>query len=136
MSIRVRPGYLGRMATSPDRSVRRRRAIRVHEAEVSTDRDSLLGYAEALAMVLAFAALVAAVWIAARPAADADLAIPAAQSQPTSVMAVSNGAVGSTTDVVQPIPSGPQTFEMRGITTGAAAADLGTPTDQVEAIAG
>lgn len=50
--------------------------VRVHEAEVSTDRDALAPYAEPLLVLLAVVALAAAVWIATLPGDTADLQQP------------------------------------------------------------
>ena len=54
-----------------------RRQVKVHGAEVSTDHDSLRGYAETIAMLLALAAVLSAGWLAMTPSEGADLTRPA-----------------------------------------------------------
>jgi hypothetical protein len=79
-----------------------RRTIHVHDAEISTEHDSLFDYAEAFAWLLTVVALAAAVWIAAAPGEGADLA------QPDTTAPVSNGqftrAPGG--EAYQPTPGG------------------------------
>jgi len=120
------------MASSTSRSTRRR-AVRVHRAEVSTDRDSLLGYAEPLALLLAVVAFVVAGWIAARPSEGADLMRPAPESAPIAQMQVSNAATPRITDVVQPIPAGPGSTTAPGMDGNTTSI---TPSDQASAVAG
>lgn len=80
------------------------RTVHVHGAEVSTDQSQLWDYAEALAVLIAVVALLAAVWIAAKPRSDADLPQPA-------VIAPISGdferVPTDTRDVLQPDPDGP-----------------------------
>lgn len=78
---------------------RRARPIHVHGAELSTDQDTIGTYAEAIAMLVALVALVAAAWAVATPSPDADLTVPAAPPRPApEVYAVSRTA-DSTADV-------------------------------------
>ena len=104
------------MATNAPSSAR---TVHVHGAEVSTDQSQLWDYAEALAVLVAIVALLAAVWIAAEQRPDADLAQPA-------VIAPISGdferVPTDTRDVLQPDPDGPS--EIAVIRPGAA---IGTP---------
>lgn len=60
--------------------------VRVHGAEVSTDGESVGMYAEAIALIVAIAALLAAVWVASTPSEGADLARPTGDAAPGYVL--------------------------------------------------
>lgn len=82
----------------------RQRPVHVHGAEVSTDQALLWDYAEALALLVALVALLAAAWATAAPRPDADLV------QPQSIAPISGQferVPGDTRDAVQADPDGP-----------------------------
>lgn len=84
------------MTTSTSRRVR---PIHVHGAELSTDQDTIGTYAEAIAMLVALVALVAAAWAVATPSPDADLTVPAARPEPAPEVYVVSRTPDSTADV-------------------------------------
>ncbi len=100
------------------------RTVHVHGAEVSTDQSQLWDYAEALAVLVAMFALLAAVWIAAEPRPDADIAQPAVIAPPTGVF---ERIPNDTRDVYQPDPDGPS--EVAIIRPGATIGAPLTPPD-------
>ncbi len=58
------------------------RTVRVHQAEIGTEGDSLAGYAETLALLLCAVALLASAWAVTTPSETADLQVPAVGSTP------------------------------------------------------
>jgi hypothetical protein len=93
------------------------RPVHVHGAEVSTDGDSLWGYAEAIALMIAIVATLGAIWLAAMPSEGADLAKPAPViSTPSGEFTLAEEGVA-----VQPDPDGAQ--EVVVVVPGAAAPD-------------
>jgi hypothetical protein len=80
-------------------SARPPKVVHVHGGEVSTESETLGGYAEILALLLAIAAFLVASWIAMEPRPDADLQIPAPPA-PETVTFVR--APDSTRDVIEP----------------------------------
>lgn len=94
------------------------RTVHVHGAEVSTDQSQLLDYAEALALLVAVVALLAAAWIVAQPRPDADLAQPAAIAP---ISGDFERLPTDTRDVLQPDPDGPSEIAVvrPGATIGA-----------------
>jgi hypothetical protein len=97
-----------------------RRTIHVHDAEVSTEQDSLWDYAEALVWLVAIIALVASVWLTARPRQDADIAYP----DTTSSVASGQFTLAPTGEAYQADPSGPGEV---AVFTPDAAAPAATP---------
>jgi hypothetical protein len=79
-----------------------RRTIYVHDAEVSTEQDSLWDYAEAITWMIAIVALVASIWLTARPRPDADIAYPDATPAATGQF-----TLAPTGEAYQPDPAGP-----------------------------
>lgn len=63
-------------------TTRRRRPIHVHGAELSTDQDTIGTYAEAIAMLVALVALLAAAWVVAEPRPESLFTAPAARPEP------------------------------------------------------
>ena len=96
-----------------------RRTIRVHDAEVSTEQDSLWDYAEAITWMIAIVALVASVWLTARPRPDADIAYPDATP-----VATGQFTLAPTGEAYQPDPAGPGRV---AVFTPDAAAPVATP---------
>ena len=103
------------MATADVRAARRH--VKVHGAEVSTDHDSLWGYAETIAMLLALVAILSAAWFAMTPNEGADLAKPA------TVINTPSGefTIGESGTAAQPDPDA--AGEVAVVVPGAAAAD-------------
>ncbi|MCW2922550.1 MAG: hypothetical protein JWL76_2424 [Thermoleophilia bacterium] len=103
------------------------RTVHVHGAEVSTDQSQLWDYAEALAMLVAVLAVLAAVWIAAEPSPNADFTQPASIAAPTGDF---ERVPDSTRDVYQPDPDGPSEVAVvrRGAAIGAPLGPDDTPT--------
>ena len=79
------------------------RIIRIHEAEVATDGESMLDYAAAIALLVLLVVLLAATWAAATPHEGADLTVPAPPAAETAqVLRAPDGTA------YQPLPEGPQ----------------------------
>ncbi|MCW2923362.1 MAG: hypothetical protein JWM98_766 [Thermoleophilia bacterium] len=95
------------MAAAPSRN--RRGTVHVHGAEVSTDRDSAMRYAETLALLLALAAFLVASWIVAVPRDGAELLQPDTDGPASRFgrqVQHQSTVLANTTDVLQPIPGG------------------------------
>ena len=80
-----------------------RRTIHVHDAEVSTEADSMWDYAEMLALLVALVAFLAACWIVSSPSEGADLLQPAPPQTAHQATIVTPAG-----DVYQPNVDGPQ----------------------------
>ena len=93
------------MATTTSRTAQRRH-VHVHGAEVSTDGESIGGYAEAIALIVAIVAVIASAWVAMAPGEGADFVQPATPTPPQQL--AGDFVLAPQGTAVQPDPDGPQ----------------------------
>ena len=97
-------------------------AVRVHDAELSTDPDSIGTYAEAIAILTAVMALLGAAWFVAMPSQTADLVEPITPSPAVTQFLMSDGGPAIQPNVAA---SGPTRTEV--ITTETSLGEIALP---------